>query len=45
MDEFQGDLDAIKRHYLESFLPANPWSTLINTHPYLCQRQRHRRLR
>jgi SAM-dependent methyltransferase len=44
-DDFERDLDAIKRHYSERFLPASPWASLINTHPYLCQRQRHRRLR
>lgn len=45
MDDFEQDLAAIKRHYVERFLPTNKWSALINPHPYLCQRQRHRRLR
>jgi 2-polyprenyl-3-methyl-5-hydroxy-6-metoxy-1,4-benzoquinol methylase len=45
MSEFDRDLETIKRHYVERFLPTSPWASLINTHPYLCQRQRHRRLR
>jgi 2-polyprenyl-3-methyl-5-hydroxy-6-metoxy-1,4-benzoquinol methylase len=43
--DFERDIDAIKRHYTERFLPSNPWASLINTHPYLCQRQRQRRMR
>lgn len=43
--DFQRDLEAIKRHYVDRFLPTSRWSALINAHPYLCQRQRHRRVR
>jgi SAM-dependent methyltransferase len=43
--EFETDLRAIKRHYTETFLPSSPWSSLINTHPYLVYRQRQRRIR
>ncbi|EYF07369.1 class I SAM-dependent methyltransferase [Chondromyces apiculatus] len=45
MGEFDSDLEAIKRHYLERFLPTSPWASLINHQPYLYQRQRQRRLR
>jgi SAM-dependent methyltransferase len=44
-DKFENDLSAIKRHYTETFLPSSPWSSLINTHPYLVYRQRQRRIR
>lgn len=43
--EFERDLEAIRRHYTETFLPSSPWSALINGHPYLCHRQRQRRMR
>lgn len=43
--DFDAEIEAIKRHYTERFLPSNPWASLINTHPYLCQRQRQRRVR
>lgn len=42
---FERDLAAINRHYTERFLPANPWASLLNAHPYLVARQRQRRLR
>lgn len=44
-DEFKRDLESITRHYTERFLPASPWASLLNAHPYLCQRQRQRRMR
>ncbi|WP_437946826.1 class I SAM-dependent methyltransferase [Sorangium sp. So ce296] len=42
---FERDLEAISRHYTERFLPANPWASLLNAHPYLVARQRQRRVR
>ncbi|AUX41403.1 uncharacterized protein SOCE26_028150 [Sorangium cellulosum] len=42
---FQEEMAAINRYYTERFLPASPWASLLNGHPYLCARQRQRRLR
>jgi SAM-dependent methyltransferase len=43
-DGFEPDLERIRRHYAEVFLPSNAWATL-DPYPYLCLRQRQRRLR
>lgn len=42
---FEQDLAAISRFYTERFLPSSPWASLLNGHPYLCARQRQRRVR
>jgi len=41
---FSAEHSSITRFYEERFLPANAWATL-KPHPYLCQRQRQRRIR